>query len=73
MLFGGTVAAVWHFAGNPYCTSLYPSLAVGIPILVILTLMAKKPVADGHEKYVLALKELENEDLEEQNKPTIAH
>lgn len=73
MLLGGTVAAVWHFSGNPYCTSLYPSLAVGVPILVILTLMAKKPIADGHEKYVVALAELENEGLEELDKPTIAH
>lgn len=73
MLLGGIVAAVWHFAGNPYCTSLYPSLAVGVPILVILTLMAKKPIADGHEKYVIALEELTKEGLGEQNKPTIAH
>ncbi|MBC2722269.1 sodium:solute symporter [Desulfosporosinus sp.] len=71
MLLGGTVAAVWHFAGNPYCTSLYPSLAVGVPILIILTLMAKKPIADGHDKYLLALKELDLEE-EEPNKPTIA-
>jgi len=73
MLLGGIVAAGWHFAGNPYCTSLYPSQVVGVSILVILTLMAKKPIADGHEKYVLALEELTKEGLEEQNKPTIAH
>jgi len=73
MLLGGIVAAVWHFAGNPYCTSLYPSLVVGLPILVILTLMAKKPIADGHEKYLIALEELSKETLEEQQKPNIAH
>ncbi|KGK85481.1 sodium:proline symporter [Desulfosporosinus sp. HMP52] len=73
MLLGGIVAAGWHFAGNPYCTSLYPSLAVGLPILIILTLMAKKPIADGHEKYVAALKELEEEELNKKNQPTIAH
>jgi len=63
MLIGGIVAAGWHFAGNPYVTSLYPSLAVGIPILVILTLMAKKPIADGHQKYLLAREELEKDEL----------
>lgn len=71
MLIGGIVAAGWHFAGNPYVTSLYPSLVVGIPILIILTLMAKKPIADGHQKYLLALDDLATEGLEEQKSPTI--
>jgi SSS family solute:Na+ symporter len=64
MALGGGLAAVWHFAGNPYCTSLWPSLAVGIPVLVILTLMAKKPVSDGHAAYQTALKEWEAEGSE---------
>lgn len=52
MLLGGLVAAVWHFTGNPYgVTSLWPSLIVGVPILIILTLMAKKPVDEGYTKY----------------------
>ncbi len=57
ILVGGVVAAVWHFAGNPYVTSLWPSLAVGVPILVILTLMAPKPKADGFVVYEEALAE----------------
>lgn len=59
ILVGGVVAAVWHFAGNPYVTSLWPSLAVGVPILVILTLMAPKPKADGFVVYEEALAEAE--------------
>lgn len=52
ILIGGLVAAGWHFGGNPYgVTSLWPSLAIGVPILVILTLMAPKPVSDGYEVY----------------------
>lgn len=57
ILVGGLVAAVWHFSGNPYCTSLWPSLAVGVPILVVLTLMAPKPVSDGYALYQEALTE----------------
>jgi len=59
ILCGGLVAAVWHFSGNPYCTSLWPSLAVGVPILLVLTLMAPKPVSDGYAVYQEALKEVE--------------
>ncbi len=59
ILVGGLVAAVWHFSGNPYCTSLWPSLACGVPILVVLTLMAPKPVSDGYEVYQQALAEAE--------------
>ena len=58
ILVGGLTAAIWHFAGNPYdVTSLWPSLAIGVPILVILTLMAPKPVSDGFEVYQEALDE----------------
>ncbi|TGE38544.1 sodium:solute symporter family protein [Desulfosporosinus fructosivorans] len=73
MLLGGIVAAVWHFAGNPYCTSLYPSLAVGVPILVILTLMANKPVSDGYARYLLATHETAggDESYPEPKKPNI--
>lgn len=59
ILTGGIVAAVWHFAGNPYVTSLWPSLAVGVPILLILTWMAPKPVSDGYEVYQEAIRESE--------------
>lgn len=59
ILVGGLVAAVWHFAGNPYCTSLWPSLGIGVPILIILTLLAPKPVSDGYTVYQEALAEAE--------------
>ena len=59
ILVGGLVAAVWHFSGNPYVTSLWPSLAVGVPILVVLTLMAPKPKSDGYQIYEEALAEAE--------------
>jgi len=58
MLTGGVIAAVWHFAGNPFgITSLWPSLIVGVPVLVILTLMAKQPVDEGYARYEKALAE----------------
>lgn len=59
MLLGGGVAFVWHIAGNPYVTSLWPALAVCIPVLVVLTLMAKEPVYEKHAQYLEDLKELE--------------
>jgi Na+/proline symporter len=58
MLIGGLTAGYWHFSGNPYgISSLWPSLIVGIPILVVLTLMAKKPESDGYLVYKQALDE----------------
>lgn len=58
MLVGGILAGVWHFSGNPYgISSLWPSLAAGVPILVVLTLLAKKPESDGHVAYKEALAE----------------
>jgi len=58
MLLGGLTAGYWHFAGNPHgISSLWPSLIVGIPILVVLTLMAKKPESDGYLVYKQALDE----------------
>jgi SSS family solute:Na+ symporter len=58
MLLGGLTAGYWHFAGNPYAiSSLWPSLIVGIPILLVLTLMAKKPESDGYLVYKQALDE----------------
>jgi len=61
ILTGGLVAAVWHFSGNPYCTSLWPSLAVGVPVLLILTWMAPKPISDGYAVYQEALAEAKAE------------
>jgi len=63
MLTGGIVAAGWHFAGNPYMTSLWPSLIVGVPVLVILTLMAKRPVSEGFKRFADAAKEAEAEGI----------
>jgi SSS family solute:Na+ symporter len=58
MLLGGLMAGYWHFAGNPYgISSLWPSLIVGVPILLVLTLMAKKPESDGYLVYKQALDE----------------
>lgn len=57
---GGTLAAVWHFAGSPFgIAPLWPSCALGLALLVILTLMAKEPVSEGYKKYQAALKEAE--------------
>lgn len=62
MLVGGILAGVWHFTGNPYgISSLWPSLIAGVPILVVLTLLAKKPQADGDVIYQEALAEYKAE------------
>ncbi|PKM76442.1 MAG: sodium:proline symporter [Firmicutes bacterium HGW-Firmicutes-15] len=58
MLLGGLTAGIWHFSGNPYSvSSLWPSLIVGVPLLVGLTLMAKNPESDGYLVYKQALEE----------------
>ena len=62
MLLAGVVAAIWHFSGNPYgLVPLYPSMLVGLPVMVILTLMAKDPIAPGAAKYMAAKAEYEAE------------
>lgn len=62
MLVGGLLAGYWHFAGNPYgISSLWPSLIVGVPILLVLTLMAKQPESEGYLNYKQALAEAETE------------
>lgn len=64
ILFGGTIAAVWHFAGSPYgIAPLWPSLAVGLPVLAVLTaIYNKEPVSAGYQKYREALHEFEAEE-----------
>ncbi len=57
MLVGGILAGAWHFSGNPYgISSLWPSLIAGVPILLILTMMAP-PVSEGHKEYERLLEE----------------
>lgn len=52
MTIGGIIAGVWHFAGNPFgMAPLWPSAAVGIVVLVVLTLMSKEGVSPGYQKY----------------------
>lgn len=61
MLVGGILAGVWHFAGNPYgISSLWPSLIVGVPILLVLTMMAP-PVSEGSKEYQQMLEEAQAE------------
>lgn len=56
MLVGGVVAAVWHFAANPFGLSpLWPAAAVCIVILVIMTLCSKEKVSPGYKMYQEAL------------------
>lgn len=70
MLFGGATAAFWHFAGSPFnIVPLWPSLAVCIVIMIPLTLLSKKPVADGYIYVQKCIEELlENERLLETEK-----
>lgn len=57
MLVGGIVAAVWHFAGNPFGVSaLWPAVAVCVVILVPMTLASKEKVSPGYRLYQEALK-----------------
>ena len=61
-IVGGAVACVWHFASSPYgIAPLWPSLATGVPVLVIMTLLSKDKVSVGHAKYQEALKKAEAE------------
>jgi SSS family solute:Na+ symporter len=60
MMVGGIVAAVWHFSGGWFgMAPLWPSLIVGVPILFILTLVAKDPVDAKWTRYREALAEAE--------------
>ncbi|MDR1159758.1 MAG: sodium:solute symporter family protein [Syntrophomonadaceae bacterium] len=60
MLIGGIIAAVWHFSGGWFgLAPLWPSLLVGMPILIILTLVAKNPIDPKWTRYREALAEAE--------------
>jgi SSS family solute:Na+ symporter len=61
-IVGGAVACFWHFTGSPYgWAPLWPSLASGVPVLIVMTLMSKDKVSAGHAKYREALKKAEAE------------
>lgn len=61
MVTGGTIAAYWHFAGRPYgLEPLWPSLAVGLPVLIVLTLLSKKEVSSGYERVQKAIHGVES-------------
>lgn len=52
MLIGGIVAAVWHFAGQPFgIVPFWPGCGTGLIILVILTLCNGKSVSDDFARY----------------------
>ena len=53
IIFGGGLAAVWHFSGNPYgLEPLWPSLILGIPVLIILTLLSKNTISPEYKNYM---------------------
>ncbi len=52
MLVGGAVAAVWHFAGQPFgIVPFWPGCGTGLVILVIMTLMNGKEVSADFARY----------------------
>lgn len=52
IVLGGGLAAVWHFTGNPFGVEpLWPSLALGIPVLIILTLLSKDKTSLEYKRY----------------------
>lgn len=52
MLVGGVVAAVWHFAGQPFgIVPFWPGCGVGFVLLVVLTLCNGKSVSDDYARY----------------------
>ncbi len=62
MVTGGGLAAIWHFAGSPYgLPPLYPSLVLGLVVLVVMTIMNKEPVSEGYKLF----KQMEREYDEE--------
>jgi SSS family solute:Na+ symporter len=59
--FGGIVAAVWFFAGNPYgIEPLWPSIIVAFAVLVPLTVMSKEKVYKGNLEYKASLEEFKD-------------
>ena len=52
MLVGGLVAAVWHFAGQPFgIVPFWPGCGTGLIVLVVMTLCNGKEVSDDYALY----------------------
>lgn len=65
IISGGALAAVWHFRGSPYgIEPLWPSLLVGIPILVIMTIISKNKTSTAYQNYAEITKVANGDDKE---------
>ena len=52
IMTGGVLAAVWHLVGSPYGVEpLWPSLLVGIPILVIMSVVSNEKTSSSYQHY----------------------
>lgn len=52
MMIGGIVAAVWHFAGQPFgIVPFWPGCGVGLVILVVMTLCNGKDMSEDYALY----------------------
>lgn len=59
MLGGGAIAAIWHFAGNPWGVEpLWPACGFTIAVLAVMTLASKERVSEGYLRYRAARDEL---------------
>ena len=59
MLGGGAIAAIWHFAGNPWGVEpLWPACGFTIAVLAAMTLASKERVSEGYLRYRAARDEL---------------
>lgn len=66
MLAGGLVSAYWHFAGLVSTTGIsafWVALIVGVPILLILTLLNRNGDAEGYKLWRKAYNEAKAENL----------
>lgn len=62
LCFGGLLAAIWNFANNPFGVQpLWPSMGVGMAILVGMTVLSKEPVSPGYRRYQEVLVEYEEQ------------
>lgn len=63
MLFGGIVAAVWFFSGNPFgISAFWPAAAVTLIVLIPVSLTNKDPISQEHLRYKDALKYMQEEE-----------
>lgn len=55
MLGGGTTAALWFFAGNPWGVApLWPGAMICFVVLIPMTMVAREKVSEGYSKYMEA-------------------